>query len=331
MKAATINNFIQSWNEIDFATVAKPAVRPGHVLVKVKVAAGNPVEKPLAFGYLAASGWKTPFPYTLGEDFAGVVEEVGSDVTHLAAGDNVFAMNWGQSQPHDNIEHPLVGGAFAEYILIPAHKLSKIPSGLDFENTAVLGVVGTTAHQGVVQIGQATKGTRILIFGGSSSVGIVAIQLAKARGAHVTTTASSRTIGYVSTLGADKVINYNETNWENDPELKGVDVIFDTVGEKDGLQRALNSGVAKPDGVYASIADFSIGYNPAGHPPLRFGAVFAVRQNTQAQDELAQLVLEGKIKIPIDERFPFTKEGVVGLLNKIESGKSVGKNLLVIS
>jgi len=331
MKAAVINNFVQSWNELDVINVAKPAVRPGHVLVKIKVAAGNPVEKPLAFGYLAGNGWKTPFPYTLGEDFAGVVEEVGSDVTAFTAGDAVFAMNWGQSQPHDNIENPLVGGAFAEYILIPAHKLSKIPTGVSFENASVLGVVGTTAHQGVVQIGQVTTGTRILILGGSSSVGIVAIQLAKSRGAHVITTASSRTFGFVSTLGADKVINYNETNWENDPELKGVDVVFDTVGEKDGLQRAVNSGVVKSNGVFASIADFSLGWNPAGHPPLSFGAVFSVRQNTAAQDELVQLVLEGKIKIPIDEKFPFSKEGVIALLHKIESGKSVGKNLLVIT
>jgi NADPH:quinone reductase-like Zn-dependent oxidoreductase len=332
MRAVSIDNFVKSWDDLRIVEVPKPELKPGHAIVKIKVASANPVENPLAHGHLAANGWKTPFPYILGEDFSGMVESIAEDVHNVSVGDPVFAMNWGQSQPHDTDPSHVVGGAFAEFISIPAHKLSKIPPGMSFETAAGLGVVGTTAHDGVVRYGKTCQSTKALMFGGSSSVGIVAVQLAKALGAHVTTTCSSRTLEFVSTLGADKVINYTQTKWEEDEELKqGVDLIFDTVGEKDGLKRAIASGVAKEGGVFVTTADFSVGFDPKAHPPLAWATAFSVKQNAQAQDELAAFIAEGKIQMSVEDRYPFTNEGVIRMLKHVDSGKSVGKNLLIIS
>mmetsp|Transcript_14803 Transcript_14803/g.16005 ORF Transcript_14803/g.16005 Transcript_14803/m.16005 type:complete len:333 (+) Transcript_14803:57-1055(+) len=331
MRAVSLNQYVHSFGELSVSNVSKPSARPGFAVVKVKIAAGNPVDKVIAGGYLVGFGWDWPKPFTLGTDFSGIVEAVGEGVTNVNVGDAVFSSSWGQGKPFDDEPNFSVAGAFAEYISIPAEKLSKKPDAVSFEVAASIGVVGTTAHQALVEIGKITKGTRVLIFGGSSAVGVFAIQLAKAYGAHVTTTASSRSIAFVQGFNAaDKIINYNETKWEEDPELKSIDVIFDTVGEKDALQRALASGVAKTGGVFVTIAEFSVGYDPTAHPPLAFAAVINMKQNTAVQDELAEHIVQGKIKVPIEETFPFTTDGVVGLLNKIAGGKSLGKNILSI-
>ena len=107
--------------------------------------------------------------------------------------------------------------------------------------------------------------------------------------------------------------------------------MFDTVGEKDALDRSVSNGVVKSDGVFITIANGSVGYNPAGHPPLRFAAMTALWSDTKVQDELAALLVSGELKVKIDEEFPFTDAGVQAIFAKILGGKSVGKNLLRIS
>ncbi len=202
---------------------------------------------------------------------------------------------------------------------------------MSFEVAAAIGVVGTTAHQGLIQIANLDAGDRVLIFGGSSAVGSLAIQIAKLRGAHVTTTASSRSLNFVSSFGAaDKIINYNEESWEEDASLKAVDVIFDTIGEKDELNRAFAAGVGKEGGKYISIANFSLGFNPSAYPPFSKAAVFGASQHTGAQNQLVQWISEGKVKLIVEETFSFTSEGVQAFLGKIHGGKSLGKNVLVI-
>jgi NADPH:quinone reductase-like Zn-dependent oxidoreductase len=243
----------------------------------------------------AVNGWKTHFPYILGEDFSGMLVSV-TEVSTMFRFGILYWDNLNDNDPSD--------GACVEYI--------RFRPGMSFETAAGLGVVGTTAHDGVVRYGKTCQSTKALIFGGSSSVGIVAVQLTKALGAHVTTTCSSRTLEFVSTLGADKVINYTQTKWEEDEELKqGVDLIVETVGEKDGLKRAIASGVAKEGGVFVGTADFSVGFDPKAHPPLAWATAFSAKQNAQAQDELAAFIVEGKIQMSVEDRYPFTNEGVI--------------------
>ena len=330
MKAVVLTSHIQDYTALSVSdSHAKPAVLPGHVLVKVHAASINPVDKLLTFGIMTT--WNQPFPYVSGEDFSGVVAEVGADVSNVKVGDEVFASNWGQGRHDDLIDHPVVGGAFAEYLLIPAHKLSHKPAALSHEAAAGIGIAGTTAYECLFQHGKIEKDSKILILGASSAVGIFAVQMAKLKGAYVAVTCSSRTKEFVeSELKPDYIVNYNEAQWENDEHLRNFDVVFDTIGESNGLKRAVDNHVVKADGKYVSIADFSIGFDPNGHPPLSFGAAICFLQNPQTQSTIAEWIVEGKVKFFVDERFPLTTEGVQAMFHKIGSGKSVGKNILQV-
>ncbi len=180
--------------------------------------------------------------------------------------------------------------------------------------------------------GKVTAGTKVLILGASSSVGQFACQMAKNVGAYVAGTCSARTFSFVKqNLDVDHLINYNERDWAHDDSVKGYDVVFDTVGEKDGLSRARSNGTVKSDGRFISIADFSIGLDPSAYPPLSFGAAICFLQNTQTQDEIARWIEEGKIKVFFDSYFDLTTDGARGIYGKIASGKSLGKNILNVS
>jgi NADPH:quinone reductase-like Zn-dependent oxidoreductase len=266
-------------------------------------------------GYLK-NNFPTPFPFTPGYDFSGVVEAVAGDVHQFTAGDEVFGLNLGAKG----------AGTFAQYLLVEASKLSKKPSNVSFEIAASLGVTATTAFQNLYSIGKIESNSRVLILGGSSAVGSIAIQLAKLRGSWVATTASTRALGFVKQFGADKLINYNKATWEDDEELKNIDLVFDTVGDKDALNRAKK--ILKTDGIFVTIADFTVGLDPKAHPPLSFAAFTSTKQDSELQDEVAKLVDDGKLIVSIDEVFDFNKEGVVQIFQKIKSGKSLGKNLI---
>eukprot|EP01040_Poterioochromonas_malhamensis_P014879 gene14879-16557_t len=310
MQAVWLESAVKSADEVRIQTIPKPELKPGYALVKVAVAAINPVDM-LIFGWFTRPGWS--FPTVPGINFSGVVEAVSEDVQNVKPGDAVFAKSWNRGHQDSA---PMIGGAFAEYISIAADKLSKKPEALTFEQAAAICM---------------TKGTKLLVLGGSSSVGLVAIQLGKLLGAHVVTTASSRALSFVQQFNsADKIINYNEKRWDEDAEVKDFDVIFDCTRELDNLTKAINGGVVRSGGKYITVNDISIGFDPTAHPPLSWAAFYGSHQDTTHQDYIADLVAKGKIQVPIEARFPFTEAGVIEGLQKVLSGKSLGKNLLII-
>ena len=277
-------------------------------------------------GYLW-QGWS--FPGVPGLDFSGVVEEVGEGVTTVFPGDSVLGISWNSGV--DDPE-PFIGGAYGEYFLIAAYKLVRKPESMSFETAASIGCAGITAYQTLVDVGKVRAGTKLLILGASTAVGTVAMQLAKHLGAYVTVTSSSRALSYVHQFGsADKVVNYNEKRWEEDAELKDLDVILDCAGEPRALERAVEHSVLKRDGIFVSIANFSVGLDPAAHPPLRFAAFYGTHQDTAHLAAVTDLVQRGILRVPIEASFPFTTEGVQRMLEKVFSGKSLGKNILLIA
>eukprot|EP01031_Cornospumella_fuschlensis_P030948 gene30948-37404_t len=262
MKAASVTNYVKSLSDITVKEVPVPALRPGYVLVKVKVCALNPVDNIIAQGWGQGSGWTFQMPLTLGTDFAGMVHAIGDGVTGFHEGENVFAMNWGHGRPAHYDAQDTEQGALAEFILVRADKLSKVPASLSMEAAATLGVAGTTAYECLFKIGQVDKGSRVLIFGASSSV------------AYVATTCSARSKAFASQLGADRVIDYTAQHWWQLGEDQPVfDVIFDAVGEQQGLQKAQQHRVLKEGGRYVSIADWSLVTPPALAYPLAFAGV----------------------------------------------------------
>jgi len=319
MKAAQYNTFsedVDKFEPVQVVEVAVPEVRKGTVLVKVVAAAANPIDWKVCAGMLKDL-WSMTLPFTLGYDLAGTVAAVAPDVTDLAVGDSVFTVNWGQGK-HDD-ESELTGGAFAQYVLIPASKLSKLPAGLDHKTAAASALVGTTAYQGLFEQLNVRKGTRVLVLGGAGAVGLMAVQLAKQAGAWVATTHSTRTAKFVQQLGADVNIDYTQGSWSDHPDLKdGVDVVFDTVGEDGVVENALK--VLKPDGKFRTIAKFDA-----------TDYFFLLDNKAEVQDKVAQLLAQGKITLPISSEFDLTTEGVQAALQAQVKGKSMGKNIINVA
>mmetsp|Transcript_15431 Transcript_15431/g.37975 ORF Transcript_15431/g.37975 Transcript_15431/m.37975 type:complete len:339 (-) Transcript_15431:171-1187(-) len=336
MKAVVVKEY-KEWKALNLEPVDAEKPTPGldQVLIKAKAAALNPIDWKVIGGHLKGAGWAQPAPFVPGYDVAGVVEAVGKDVKDFKVGDEVFAVNWsldvGQQmgQHGDNAGEQKKGpiaGTFAEFCVLPANKVSKKPSKVSFEEAAGVALVGTTAFQSLKTLGVG-KDTKVLILGGASAVGYLACQLAKSMGAYVATTASSRTMDYVKNLGVDKIINYREEKWEESSDLKNIDAVLDTVGEENAFERAKK--IVKEGGSFVSIARGDVGYVPTAHKGFKYASFYCLKNNVKDQDTLVNMIADGKLKVNVEKKFPFTKQGVTDAFNAQTSGKSMGKNVIV--
>mmetsp|Transcript_114047 Transcript_114047/g.223697 ORF Transcript_114047/g.223697 Transcript_114047/m.223697 type:complete len:333 (-) Transcript_114047:80-1078(-) len=328
MIAAQYTENSEDHSVVNLTNVEVPTATEGMVVVRVNSAAINPIDLMVMKGVMKSVGWAMPLPFVMGYDFAGVVDTVHSFVAGFSPGDRVFAVNWGDHS-HADADLP-VGGAFAEYICVPASKLSKIPEGVTYDQAAAVALVGTTAHQILFDCCKVTADSKILILGGSTAVGNLAIQLAKSKGAWVAATCSSRNVDFVTQAGADLVLNYQEKKWEDIAELKNLDAVLDCVGEKEGWSRTSKNGVVKSDGAFVSISNPDVGFDPKGHAPMHFASFYCLKNSVAVQDELASMIAAGTLKVPIDGIFPFTAEGMKEIMKKMDSGSSTGKNVMHI-
>ena len=281
MRAIRISDFSSEYDKtLSLEEVEKPTPSPGFAVVAIKAASGNPVDFKVLQGYLKDT-WECPLPMTVGYDFSGIVDcldDADIGASKFKVGDEVFAVNWGVNQHKPVEEGATVGGAFAEYIKVPLRMLSRKPSTITHKQAAAIALVGTTAHQALFDCLQVGKGSKVLILGGPTAVGSIAIQLAKDAGAWVATTASTRNLEYVSQFKPDLVVNYREEDWSKDrPELQEIDAVFDAVGEKDAFARAVTNGkVVKEGGSFVSIASPDAGVDPVAHQPrIEYGSFFA--------------------------------------------------------
>ena len=176
----------------------RPAATDGKVVVEVKFASLNPADSMLRMGYMAKMA-PLAFPATLGTDLAGVVVETGAGVTRLSKGDVVYGT-----------ASPLGGGsgAFAQFAQAPAGTLARVPHGLGLTEAAAVPLTAVSALEIIDEKLKVRKGQKLLIHGGSGGIGTIAIQLAKHRGAFVTTTVpGASAAAYAKALGADAVID----------------------------------------------------------------------------------------------------------------------------
>lgn len=193
----------------------RPWPAPSEVLIKVYAAGVN---RPDVFQRKGNYPPPPDAPQDIpGLEVAGVIEEIGTDVTAWKPGDRVCAL--------------LAGGGYAEYALAQAAHCLPVPTGFDFAQAASLPETVFTVWHNVFQRGRLQAGERFLVHGGSSGIGITAIQLAKAFGAKVFTTAGSdEKCAACNALGADIIINYKTADFEEVLKKLGVDVILDMVG-----------------------------------------------------------------------------------------------------
>ncbi len=226
--------FIESTGPPDVIQVGdlpRPEPGPGQALVRVRAVALNPIDLNLRSGLVAMP---MTFPYVIGCDLAGTVESVGPGTSRVKPGDRVWASNQG-----------LLGrqGAAAEYAAVDEHWLYPTPKDLSDVEAAALALTGITAHLGLFQFGRLAKGETVYVAGGSGGVGSLVVQMVKAAGGRVATTAGSpERLELCTKLGADLAINYKTDDVparlkEFAPD--GIDVWFET-------QREPNLEVAIP-------------------------------------------------------------------------------------
>src|SRR5712671_254814 len=212
MKAVRL---LEYGGQLVFNDVPTPAIARDEILVKIKSSAVNHLDLVKASG-TARQILPIDLPWIPGHEFSGVVEQTGSDVAAYAPGDAVFAANE-------------TGGAYAEYLAVKAAAIARKPSNLSFEEAASVPVASQTAWQGLFTHGHLEKGQTILIHGGAGAVGGYAVQLASHAGAIVIATASGGDAAYLTSLGASRVVDYREEQFEKVLREK-VDVVFDLIG-----------------------------------------------------------------------------------------------------
>ncbi|GAA2465235.1 NADP-dependent oxidoreductase [Winogradskya humida] len=286
-----------------------PRPLPTEVLVRVRAIGLNPLEARLRAGEFPLLG-KPPF--ILGWDISGVVETALT--WRFRPGDEVFGMSL----------FPRAANAYAEVVAVPALHLVRKPASLPHIEAAALPIVGLTAWQGLVDIAGVTAGDRVLIHGGGGGVGHVAIQIAKALGAHVITTAGGRKREFVEMLGADEVIDYTTVDFAE--AVRDVDVVLDTIGG-DTVERSL--GVLRPGGhlVTAVAEDDQQLITMAEGAGLRFSGI-AVDPDPVALRGLVDLVESGRLRVHVQETFPFDR--VADAHRLLESGHLQGKLVLAV-
>jgi len=284
MKAVRIHEY-GGPEVLRYESAPRPSPQPDEVLIRVHAAGVNPVDAAVRQGYMRTALFHT-LPLTLGWDVAGVVEQVGAHVTRFKPGDAVFALS--------DLRR---GGAYAEYIALPEKEVVPRPRTLDAVHAAAVPLTGLTAWQALVEHAQLGPGQTVLIHGGSGGVGTMAIQLAKARGARVIATGSAHNLEYLESLGADEVIDYRATRFED--VVKEVDVVLDPIAG-DTMERSWQ--VLKKGGILVSLLDSSAPQKAQAHGVR--GAWFLVRPEAEQLTELAQLIDAGKIRVVVSQVLP---------------------------
>jgi NADPH:quinone reductase-like Zn-dependent oxidoreductase len=323
VKAVVYHEYGSPDDVLQLKEVAKPSVRPDGVLVRVRGAAANPYDwhfvrgKPYFMRLL--SGLRAPKRHALGADFAGVVEDVGREVTAFKPGDEVYGMG---------------GGAFAEYLCARESDIALKPKRVGFDLAAAVPLAGLTALQGLRDAGRLRPGQRVLIIGASGGVGTFAVQIAKDLGAHVTGVCSTRNLNVVKSLGADEVIDYTRQDFAAGGAK--FDVIFQLGGthSPSHCRRALTPrgrlvlSSGDSDGVWIGPMDRVL--KAVALSPFVSQTLVALRVKPSRADleTLAQLIDAGKLKPVIDRRYPL--EAVPEAIRYVERGHARGKVLIAI-
>ncbi|KAB2347441.1 NADP-dependent oxidoreductase [Actinomadura rudentiformis] len=293
---------------MELVEVERPKPVFGEVLVRVVAAGVNPVDVYTRMG--VAYNRVLDLPFINGWDVAGVVEETGYGTSRFEVGDRVFGMPW----------FPRAAGAYAEYVTAPARHFALIPDELTFIEASALPLAGLTAWQMLTEVADVHPGERVLVAGAAGGVGHLAVQIAKALGAHVTGTASAAKHPFVLGLGADEVIDYTTD------AARDMDVVIQMFGGEHGL-RALES--LRPGGVLVSG---QAAWTPGMHERAAELGVqareYLVDPDGAGLEALADLVRRGRLKAHVEREFPLSEAAAAHDL--IAKGRTTGKVVLTI-
>ncbi len=258
----------------------QPVPNNGEVLIKVHATAVTPTELLWDLTWSTYAGEPRTLPI-LSHEFSGEVAELGEGVSDVAVGDEVYGLNdW------------TVNGALAQYMIATPAQLANKPNSIDYQQAAAIPMSALTAWQALVVRANISEGQRILIHGAAGGVGNMAVQIAHWRGAYVIATASVDNLDHVRASGADEVIDYRQSRFE---EVAGdVDVIFDAVGGET-LERSIT--MLKANAQLISIATES----------KETDYFFYVEPSHEQLGVIARLIDSGELHSVANEIFPLEK------------------------
>lgn len=270
---------------LEFVEVDRPVPGPGDVLVRVLATSVNPADWKIRSGTAALP---VELPFIPGFDVAGVVEQVGDQVTRFRPGDEVHGM-----------PTPFAG-TYAQYVRAPAADLAIKPVVLDHVRAGALPSVGLTAWQALVRIARIQAGQRVLIHAAAGGIGHLAVQIAKAHGAHVIGTARAANHAFLRDLGADELIDYTVEDFAT--AARDVDVVFDNIGYTYGA-RSLDTLVPGGHLVSAIWDHPGVTSEQAAQRGLRFDPVM-VAPSAADLEELGKLVDRGLLRVHVEATLP---------------------------
>ena len=285
-----------------------PRPEPGslEILVRIQAAGVNPVDWKIREGLLG----KILLPSIMGSDFCGVIEALGPDVEEFRVGQAVFGSVADES------------GSYAEYALAPTSQVVEKPAELDPIQAAAVPVPALIVWQALFDAGNLQAGQTVLIHGAAGGVGGFAVQFAKWKGARVIGTASAANIEFVRELGADQVIDYHASPFEN--VARNVDVVLDTIG---GDTQERSWKVLKKGGILVSLVQPPSDQTAAAHGAR---GIF-MREDSKRTDQLtqiAELVASGRVKVNVETVLPLREARKAQELS--QSGHARGKIVLAI-
>ncbi|CAI6062290.1 NADP-dependent oxidoreductase [Cohnella sp. JJ-181] len=284
-------------------TVERPQPGADEALVRIVYTAVIPLDFKIRNGWLQKV-FPVTMPYIPGFYASGVIEEVGPDVTAFTPGDRVFGM---------------IRGAYAEYGVAKAQELTKMPENLTFEDAATIKAGAETAWKALFTEGELQAGQTVLLHAAAGGVGQFAVQLAKWKGATVIATASTANLDFVKSLGADQVIDYTTTRFED--VSKEVDLVVDSVG---GETEARSWSVLKKGGILVSLTQNPSQENAQKHGvTAKFNTQLPTREDLQ---RLTELIADGTVQAEIDSIFPLSQADQA--LAKSEARHGRGRILL---
>ncbi|WP_158682808.1 zinc-binding dehydrogenase [Lactobacillus sp. CBA3606] len=306
--------------DLKIATVAKPMPAPDELQVKVHAVGLNPVDYKVVTG--GGANWQ--YPHVIGIDVAGDVSAVGSAVTGFAVGDRVFY--------HGDLRR---NGSLAAYTVTLSTSVAHLPAELSYVQGAAILCANLTAYQALYRKVNLKTAHSVLIHAGGGAVGLAALQLAKLLGLQTITTVSARKRALVDQIGADTVIDYQQTSVTaavlEATQGRGVDISLNTIG---GAELAADTERMAYNGQIVAIGD---GYPEQVELDDRalslirssLGGVYRSKDGLQIHDlavmahDVGQLVVAGKLAPMIDTVQPFSAAATA--LQQLQAGENVGK------
>jgi NADPH:quinone reductase-like Zn-dependent oxidoreductase len=327
MKALQIIKYGEIKDSLAFNEVSQPTIQANDVLIEVKAAAINPIDKSIILGNLQGM-LPIPLPSTSAYDVSGIVVEKGNEVSNFEIGDLVYSR-----VPQEQM------GTLAEFVAVTSTAVSKKPGNISFEDAASLPLAGLTALQSL-EYAKIKKNDRVLIHAGSGGVGSFAIQYAKAKGAYVYTTTSTSNVEWVKELGADRVIDYKTEDYKS--IAKDVDIVFDTLGQNYTLE---SFEVIKQGGMVVSVVgpldevsakmfgmvDYKLPEElskASSDKNAEYKFIF-MHPNGAHLNEIKSMIEDEKIKPIIDKVYSFSES--VEAFTHLASGRAKGKIVIKIN